>query len=318
MEPRAVGQLVESFLAAMGAGRVLSAATLVAYRRDLQQFLAGVAVDEGDPVESLERLEPERLRAFLGDLKRRGYAPSTIARRLSAVRSLYRYALRHGYLRANPLAAVRGPRRARRLPRALRLDQVTRLLEEGAAVPAGEDARDPTLALRDRALLELMYASGLRLSEAVGLDLGDLDLGQALVRVRGKGGRERLVPVGSAALQALARYLREARPRLLRDAGGGDGRDALFLSRLGRRMTSRTAALAVARAAQAAGMPERVHPHRLRHSFATHLLDGGADLRSVQELLGHASIATTQVYTHVSRERLRKVYLDAHPRARGG
>jgi integrase/recombinase XerC len=216
----------------------------------------------------------------------RGLAPATVARRLAAVRSFLRYTL--GPERV-PDAAL-APKLPRRLPEAPRPTEVEQLIEGVGG--------DGALGLRNRALVELVYSAGLRSSEAVGLDLGDVDFEQELVRVRGKGGKERVVPLGEEAAHLLARYLREARPEL---AAGAN--DALFLSARGRRLDTSTLRRLLP------------HPHRLRHSFATHLLEGGADLRTIQELLGHSSLSTTQVYSHVSAKRLRKVYDRSHPRS---
>jgi integrase/recombinase XerD len=217
---------------------------------------------------------------------RNGLAPATIARKLAAVRSFLRFTL--GATRV-PDAAL-GPRRPQRLPEAPKRAEIEQLIDS----VGGEDA----LGLRNRALVELVYSAGLRSAEAVGLDLGDVDFEQELVRVRGKGGKERVVPLGEEAAHVVARYLREARPALARGAN-----DALFLSARGRRLDTSTLRRLLP------------HPHRLRHSFATHLLEGGADLRTIQELLGHSSLSTTQVYSHVSAKRLRKVYDRAHPRS---
>jgi site-specific recombinase XerD len=225
---------------------------------------------------------------FAADLGRAGrrLAPATVARKLAAVRSFLRFAL--GPSRV-PAAAL-GPRRARRLPEAPKQREVESILD---AVDG-----DGPLGLRNRALVELVYSAGLRSAEAVGLDLGDVDFEQEHLRVRGKGAKERVVPLGEEAAHLLARYLREARPKLARGAA-----DALFLSARGRRLDTSTLRRLLP------------HPHRLRHSFATHLLEGGADLRTIQELLGHSSLSTTQVYSHVSAKRLRKVYDAAHPRS---
>ena len=217
---------------------------------------------------------------------RNGLAPATIARKLAAVRSFLRFTL--GATRV-PDASL-GPRRPQRLPEAPKRAEVEELIDS----VAGDDA----LGLRNRALVELVYSAGLRSAEAVGLDLGDVDFEQELVRVRGKGGKERVVPLGEEAAHVVARYLREARPELARGAN-----DALFLSARGRRLDTSTLRRLLP------------HPHRLRHSFATHLLEGGADLRTIQELLGHSSLSTTQVYSHVSAKRLRRVYDRAHPRS---
>jgi integrase/recombinase XerD len=222
------------------------------------------------------------------------------------VRGLHRFAVREGLAALDPAAAVRPPALPRRLPKALTIEEVERLLEAA-------DFDQTTLALRDRALLELLYASGARISEAVGLDLDELDLEAGAVRVRGKGGKERLVPVGRFARTALDAYVVRARPELLRR---GKGTPALLLNARGGRLSRQAAWAVLQSVAEKAGLAAAVSPHVLRHSFATHLLDGGADVRVVQELLGHASVTTTQVYTLVTVDRLREVYATSHPRAR--
>jgi integrase/recombinase XerD len=241
-----------------------------------------------------------------GDHEHPPLAASSAGRAVVAVRGLHRFALREGLTAVDPAREVRPPAPARRLPKAIRVDQVEALL-------AAAGAEATPLALRDRALLEVLYGTGARISEAVGLDVDDLDLEAGSVRLDGKGGKQRVVPVGSYARSAVEGYLVRARPGL---AAAGRGTPALFLNARGGRL-SRQSAWAVLQAAVArAGLHVEVSPHTLRHSFATHLLDGGADVRVVQELLGHASVTTTQVYTLVTVDRLREVYATAHPRAR--
>ena len=271
---------VDRFLASPS----LSEGTRRAYRVDVRQFTRwldarGLKLEDVD-VRALADYAAELGRA------RPKLAPATVSRKLAAVRSLLRYALGRSRVPDIPLA----PRRSRRLPETLRSGDVDTLVD-------GLDGQDP-LGLRNRALVELVYSAGLRSAEAVGLDLADVDFEQELVRVRGKGGKERVVPLGEEAAYRLARYLREGRPSLARGAI-----DALFLSARGRRLDTSTLRRLVA------------HPHRLRHAFATHLLEGGADLRTIQELLGHSSLSTTQVYSHVDGRRLRRVYDSAHPRS---
>ncbi len=272
---------IERFLASPA----LSDATRRAYRFDLEPFAAwlerrGLELDDVDVVVLTDYA------AELGRGRPRRLAPSTIARKLAAVRSLLRFSLGEGRVPDVSLA----PRRTRRLPHVQKRDEVDREL----AALEGDDAID----LRNRAIAELVYSAGLRSREAVDLDLGDVDFEQELVRVRGKGDKERVVPLGEEASAWLARYLRDARPALARGA-----EDALFLSVRGRRLDTSTLRRVIP------------HPHRLRHAFATHLLEGGADLRVIQELLGHSSLATTQVYSHVDGKRLRRVYDRAHPRS---
>ncbi|GAA0396880.1 site-specific tyrosine recombinase XerD [Micromonospora gifhornensis] len=289
----------------------------MAYRRDLDRYLnslaaAGVSDLAVVPAGEIER-HLARLRA--GDDGHPPLAASSAARAASAVRGLHRFALREGLAAADPSRDVRPPAPPRRLPRALSLDDVVRLLDAaGPAQAAGDTA---PLALRDRALLEFLYGTGARISETVGLAVDDVDLTDAVVQLRGKGGRDRLVPIGGYAMQALGAYLVRARPGLV---AAGRGTPRVFLNSRGGPLTRQGAWMILRRAAERAGLPvdgpQAVSPHTLRHSYATHLLDGGADVRVVQELLGHASVTTTQVYTLVTVDRLREVYATAHPRAR--
>ena len=271
---------VDRFLAAPS----LSEGTRRAYRVDVGQFARWL---RGRGLE-LDDVDVRVLAAYASELGRGRpkLAPATISRKLAAVRSFLRFTLGRARVPDIPLA----PRRSRRLPDTLRTADVDALVD-------GLDRRDP-LGLRNRALVELVYSAGLRSAEAVGLDLADVDFEQELVRVRGKGGKERVVPLGEEAADRVARYLRAGRPALARGA-----ENALFLSARGRRLETSTLRRLVA------------HPHRLRHAFATHLLEGGADLRTIQELLGHSSLSTTQVYSHVDGRRLRRVYDSAHPRS---
>ncbi len=253
---------------------------------------------------SLEAVDRHVLRDYISWLMKQGVAKVSIARKLSAIRSFYGYLVREGMLPENPLATVSSPKLDRRLPSFLTQAEVRRLLE----------APDPTTpqGLRDRALLELLYASGLRVSELARLDLGQVNLDTREIRVRGKGAKERMVLMGKPAAEALTAYLSQGRPALL----GKKRSSALFLNRYGGWLTERSVQITLEKYARDAGIDKRVHPHMIRHTFATHLLDGGADLRVVQELLGHASLASTQIYTHVTRSQARKVYLAAHPMAR--
>lgn len=261
------------------------------------------------------------LRAYLATLSE-GRARTSVAQRLAAIRSFYRYATRHGLCAGDPWGALSTPRQPKRLPRVLEIDEVERLLAAADAAAVGP-ARDPAiagaLALRDRALVETAYAAGLRISELASAALGSLDLRRGEIRVVGKGRRERIGLLGRPALAALAAYLEDGRPALLarRPSRGPDEAPAeVFLNHRGAPLGVRGLRYRLDRLRSIAGLPLGVSPHTLRHSFATHLLDGGADLRIVQELLGHESLATTQIYTHVSPTRLRAAYLGAHPRAR--
>ena len=273
--------------------------TIEAYGRDLGQFGEWAAGRGLEP----DRVGHREVRLFAASLTRDGRSPATVARKLASVRSFYAFLLRTGRVSQNPADLVSAPKAGRKLPRVLTITQVEEVL---GAVPV----RTP-LEIRDQAILEMAYSSGLRSAELVDLDLESLDPVNGRVKVIGKGSKHRVVPVGNPALEAIERYLDRARPELVRDP---DER-ALFLSRNGRRLSTsdiaRRLAVRVRQAASAGG----VSPHALRHSFATHLLEGGADLRSIQELLGHSSISTTQVYTHLDAARLRDVYAESHPRA---
>jgi integrase/recombinase XerD len=239
-----------------------------------------------------------------GDGDKPPVAPATLQRKVACLRSFHRHLRRQGVLEADPTANLRAPKQSRRLPQVLSRDEVAKLLEQ----PKGTEPP----ALRDRALLELMYACGLRASEAIDLETQDLDLEAGILRARGKGSKERLVPVGSAATRAVNAYLSRGRPKLV-----GDRLESrLFVNHRGGGLTRQGLYKIVQRHAETAGLADRMSPHTLRHTFATHLLAGGCDLRSLQEMLGHADIATTQLYTHLSADRLRDVYFDAHPRAK--
>ena len=287
--------------------RGLAANTLSSYRRDLLRY-AGWLAAAG--VTTLAEVREPHVTGFLvrlrqGDPQHPGLAATSAGRAIVAVRGLHRFALREGLTADDPARAVRPPAPTRRLPKAIGLDLVERLL-------AAAGADDTPLAVRDRALLELLYGTGARISEAVGLAVDDLDRAEALVRLDGKGGKQRIVPVGSYATRAVEAYLVRSRPGLV---ARGRGSSALFLNARGGTLSRQSAWTILRTAAQRAGLGVSVSPHTLRHSFATHLLDGGADVRVVQELLGHASVTTTQLYTLVTVDRLREVYAGAHPRA---
>ena len=271
--------------------------TVEAYRRDLADLTAFL---DGSPATA----DADDIRGWLADLRARGLAPASIARRGAAARSFYRHLVLIGEREDNPAAEVDLPRRREKLPRSLSPRDVERLIEAAQGVTPRS--------LRDRALVELLYGAGLRVGEAVGLDRGRVDLDNRVVRCLGKGDKERIVPLGRQAADALRRYLARGRPHLDRRR-----RPELFLNAQGGALTRAGAFLILRRLAGKAGLePARVHPHLLRHSFATHLLEGGADLRSVQEMLGHADLGTTELYTHVSDQRKRDTYFRAHPHAR--
>ncbi|NYD45213.1 integrase/recombinase XerD [Actinomadura luteofluorescens] len=307
----ALDSAVRTYLGHLAVERGLAANTLSSYRRDLRRY---AQVQAGRGREAVGEVTEEDVRAFLvglreGDEDHPPLSAGSAARALVAVRGLHRFALREGLAAGDPAHDVKPPTPPRRLPKAISLEDVERLLG-AAAGPSGDQGT--ARGLRDRALLELLYGSGARISEAVGLDVDDLDLRDGFARVAGKGGKARVVPIGDYAREAVDAYLVRARPEL---AGAGRGGPALFLNARGGRL-SRQGAWMVLRAAADRAQLSEVSPHTLRHSFATHLLDGGADVRVVQELLGHASVTTTQVYTLVTVQLLREVYATSHPRAR--
>jgi integrase/recombinase XerD len=286
---------VESFLALLAARR--APRTVEAYRRDL----AALSDWLGHPPAQASTEELER---FIAAGREAGLSPATLARRTAAARSFFRHLQLIDRVEENPAAALESPRRTRKLPRTLSPAEAERLVEAAS----GTAPRD----LRDRALVELLYGAGLRVSEAVGLERGAVDLDNGLVRAFGKGSKERIVPIGRQAVEALRRYLSRGRPHLDKRH-----RPEIFLNANGGPLTRAGAFVILRRLAGKAGLePERVHPHLLRHSFATHMLEGGADLRSLQELLGHADLGTTEMYTHVSDRRRREAYFAAHPHAR--
>jgi integrase/recombinase XerC len=288
---------LDSYLAHLRNERQLSTHSLDAYRRDLQRILALCTQDQ---LGNWAELDSPRLRRMIARLHQQGQSARSLARLLSALRGLYKYLLREGLCQHDPADGLSPPKGPRKLPRALDADRAQQLLDGGV--------EDEFLARRDQALLELFYSSGLRLSELVGLDLQELDLNGGMVRVLGKGAKTRELPVGRKAVSALREWL-----PLRLSANPPDG--ALFISRQGRRLTPRAVQLRVGQAG-ARELGQHLHPHMLRHSFASHMLESSQDLRAVQELLGHADIATTQIYTHLDFQHLAKVYDNAHPRAR--
>jgi integrase/recombinase XerD len=299
---------LRTYLDHLAVERGLAPNTLASYRRDLRRYLEHLQrCGAREPADVTQ----EHVTAFLVSLREgdEGHPPlaaNSAARAVVAVRGLHRFLLREGLARDDPAKSVRPPSPPKRLPKAISVEEVEALL---SAAGADETPR----AVRDRALLELLYGSGARISEAVGLDVDELDLDQGTIRLLGKGSKERVVPLGSYAREAVQAYLVRARPAL---AAAGQGSPALFLNARGGRLSRQSAWAVLRAAAERAGITREVSPHTLRHSFATHLLDGGADVRVVQELLGHASVTTTQVYTLVTVDRLREVYATAHPRAR--
>ncbi len=301
---RRLTDLALDFLAALELERGLSRNTLEAYRSDLQQYGLFLGRRGLDPLDA----GPGDVRMFIDELAegrddRPPVSPATLQRKIACLRSFHRHLRREQIIEHDPTAELRPPRQRARLPKVLSRDEVNRLLEQ----PRG----GAPAALRDRALLETMYASGLRASEAITLQLPELDLETGMLRARGKGSKERLVPVGSRAVQALAVYLERGRPRLVREPS----EPHVFVNQRGAGLSRQGLYRIVQAHARSAGLQHRMSPHTLRHTFATHLLAGGCDLRSLQEMLGHADIGTTQIYTHLSTDRLRDVYFGAHPRA---
>jgi integrase/recombinase XerC len=291
---------ISSFLADLRAERQASSHTLRSYHDDMEIFTRYLEENQkegSDPT----IVNPARLRRYSAWLNGQGYAASTIARRLASLRSFYRYLRRQGTVTTDPTSGLRNPKRPQRLPRLLRIDDVIRLLD---AIPV-----HTALGVRDRAMLETLYGGGLRVSELVGLNLDDIDFESDLVRVRGKGRRERLSPIGPMAIRWIHHYLPIRQPK-------SAGEQAVFLNRYGTRLTTRSVGRLLEDHLARAGLTGAASPHTLRHSFATHLLDRGADLRSVQELLGHRNLTTTQIYTHVTQDRLLHIYHETHPRAR--
>jgi integrase/recombinase XerD len=292
-------ELVDRFVAYLSIDRGMSVHTVRAYSTDLERYLDWAMRAEVDPVE----IDHRSLRRYLAEMDRARYARSTVKRRLSAVRAFFTYLNAQGEMHANPAALLGSPKNAARLPKIIASDELTALL----------DAPDPStpIGMRDRAVLELLYASGLRVSELCSLTLDRLDLNQSRVRVMGKGSRERLVPVHRYAVGRIDHYLRHARPALYRPHSP----DAVFLSVRGNRLSEDAVRRLFKRYAEQVDAPSGASPHTMRHTFATHLLDAGADLRTVQELLGHVALSTTQIYTHVSTKRLKEAHSKAHPRA---
>jgi integrase/recombinase XerC len=291
-------EAIASFLRHLATERRLSPHTAAAYRRDLDALLDFC---RREPVESWGALDSYHIRRFAAECHRRGSSPRSIARRLSAVRTFFGFLVRTGLAASNPAVHVQAPKPSRRLPATLDADQVASLMKLDG---------DDDLTIRDRAILELFYSSGLRLAELVGLDVGDVDLKDRTVRVTGKGSKARILPVGRLALAALERWL------ALRATFATGGGAAMFVTRRGTRLAARSVQARIDYWARRRGAPVHVHPHMLRHSFASHMLESSGDLRAVQELLGHSSLSTTQVYTHLDFQHLANTYDRAHPRAK--
>ncbi len=301
-------EAIDSFINYLSVEKGYSGNTLAAYRNDLYQLAdfvgQGVVPQEGSAA-TWSDLSKDTLLSYMLDLKERNYAPTTLSRKIAAARSFFTFMTAEGRVKENPTENVQSPRVGRALPKPISIGEVRRLL--------GEPAKLDTLeARRDSAMLQLLYASGMRVSELISLDVSDVDTQGGYVRCFGKGRKERLVPIHENAARAVADYIDDTRPKLL----GGSDTEALFLNRRGLRLTRQGFWQKIKEYAQSAGLDSEITPHTLRHSFATHMLSGGADLRSVQELLGHANISTTQVYTHLTSEHIRRSYDKSHPRAK--
>jgi integrase/recombinase XerD len=302
---------IASFLSHLRAERGLATNTIAAYRSDLAQLASFINIKGRDRAIDWDRMGTHKLEDYTLDLRKRGYSDSTVSRKVAAVKSLFQFLAEDGVIRLNPAERLRTRRPGRPLPNVLSETDVVSLLQAAAGNPGPEGARD-------RAMLELMYAAGLRVSEVVGpkgIELNGLGLDAGWVRVMGKGSKERLVPLYPVIVDRLRRYVREARPQLAARGGRQVDRSSLFLNAQGRSLTRQGFWLILKRCAATAGIQGKLSPHTLRHTFATHLLLGGASLRHVQELLGHANIATTQVYTHLTDDQVRSAFERAHPRA---
>lgn len=294
---------VAGYLNSIAVERSLSDNTVSAYSRDLDRYLAYL---DTLAIENLSDLTGEQVAGFAEYLSDEGLAPSSLARTLTAVRSFHKFALGEGWTEDNPAKDLKLPKQDKRLPKPISIEEVTALID-AASIP------DPPIGPRDQALMEVLYGTGARISEAVGLAIDDVDLEGHAVRLFGKGRKERIVPLGSYAIDAIESYLVRARPEL---ASKGKGTPALFLNTLGRPLSRQSAWAVIQACADRAGITSHISPHTLRHSYATHLLSGGADVRVVQELLGHSSVTTTQIYTAVSIETLKETFATSHPRAR--
>ena len=300
--------LLDGFIESLKVEKAASNHTMRSYRTDLESFLRWCSRKNVDPLHATHR----QLRGYLGEMDAARYARSTINRRLSSLRGFYGWMSVNGYIGADPTGALSGPKQNKHLPHVLKHDEMTRLLLVNAPVDAAGNPREQTAReLRNQAVLEFLYACGARISEAAGLTLGDVDFEQRQVKIFGKGRKERIVPLHDLCIETMQRYLIEARPQLL----GGKDTDRFFVSNKGNPMSADSMRKMFKDTVRAAGLDDRLSPHDMRHTFATDLLDGDADLRSVQEMLGHASLSTTQIYTHLSPARLKQAHNQAHPRA---
>ncbi|MGI6620098.1 MAG: site-specific tyrosine recombinase XerD [Bacillota bacterium] len=292
--------LIQEFIEYLGHEKGLATNTLESYGRDLRQYCGFLSEDASQTPETASQAT---IVAYLMMLRKQGKATATIARRLAALKAFYQFMLKENYVTKDPTDELSSPKLERKLPKVLTVDEVDKLLNQpDTATPAG---------IRDKAMLEVLYATGIRVSELVSLNLGDIDFNEGFVRCIGKGSKERVVPMGELAINSLKAYLSKGRPKL----AANPEENALFLNHHGRRLTRQGFWKIVKKYAAQLGIRKEITPHTLRHSFATHLLENGADIRAVQEMLGHADISTTQIYTHVTKDRLKDVYARSHPRA---
>jgi integrase/recombinase XerC len=297
---------IDGFLDHMRVEKSASSLTLISYRTDLSQFFTFMADKYGTPREEIsnELFNHKSVREYLMFLQQQGLSRATMARKLASLRSFVRYLCRENILPGNPIAAVATPKQDKKLPRFLYPVEIEMLI-------SAPDMTS-TAGKRDRAILETLYATGIRVSELVGIDLKDIDLANAIVKVKGKGNKERIVPLGRKARESLAIYMNESRNNFARKAL--EGSNALFLNKYGKRLSERSIRNILNKYVEQVALNQKVNPHMLRHSFATHLLNNGADLRSVQELLGHVKLSTTQIYTHLTRENIKNIHNETHPR----
>lgn len=297
---------IDGFLDHMRVEKSASSLTLISYRTDLSQFFTFMADKYGTPREEIsnELFNHKSVREYLMFLQQQGLSRATMARKLASLRSFVRYLCRENILPGNPIAAVATPKQDKKLPRFLYPVEIEILI-------SAPDMTS-TAGKRDRAILETLYATGIRVSELVGIDLKDIDLANAIVKVKGKGNKERIVPLGRKARESLAIYMNESRNNFARKAL--EGSNALFLNKYGKRLSERSIRNILNKYVEQVALNQKVNPHMLRHSFATHLLNNGADLRSVQELLGHVKLSTTQIYTHLTRENIKNIHNETHPR----
>lgn len=292
--------LVEEFINYLAVERGLADNTLDSYNRDLNQFKVFL---EKEKVEDMQKATRNVIMSYLLFLQKRGRATATVSRHLAALKSFYHFLLREKYIEKDPTANLESPKLEKKLPHVLSVHEVEMLLNQPKAIEPG--------GIRDKAMLELLYATGIRVSELISLDIDHINLDMGYIRCFGKGSKERIVPVGSFARKCINEYLQKARAKLIKNRG----EQALFVNQHGKRLTRQGFWKIIKKYARKAGISKEITPHTLRHSFATHLLENGADLRSVQEMLGHADITTTQIYTHLTKGRLREVYAKSHPRA---